>query len=863
MRGKRRTLGTLGSATKFLASSGGSRSGNRLGQLGDSVARGGFLPGILSRRQSGGGSGGASATSHAIAGSSATTSIGSAYSSRGGWDVERAVSEGLERVIWVLRCVDAIATNQAKLPIVLRVGNPKDGTIVQDTRLNRLLNIRSNPYETAQQFRYRFSGNALLSKRGVFIERVQDQMGIDRELHILPSHLVEPVPGEVDEQGNVEFVDYFRMMTPQGEARIPREKVIWIRLKPHPTDPYLQLTPLTAAGIAADTDFLARLFNRNFLLNDGRPGLLINVQGQVSQTDAEELKRRFSGGPYGAGRTSVIEAEGISVNDLGASPRDLQWLEAIRGSKDDILLSFGTPESVLGNASGRTYDNADAEKENWWEETVQGHCDGFTAGLDALTGSEDDDRFLSMDYDGVDVLQRRKRARHDKLKEEYKDGLITIDEYLEATGRERWNVPGTRSLFLPTGVVIARNPEDQTAVAQLPVVGIAQQQGLANGGQDQSGLAAQGSTMLNSLVLQRARQLMGSQPPAIEAQPQQQPSSRFYQQQQQQRQQPAYQKSIEAQAYDGEDGDDFFEDSPAIEGEIVWADPHADVRDAIEGDLAEVIDQWTATQLTVIPTRLDHVKTKQYTRHWAGELPGNFNPEKGLRDLNVKYAVDQNRWTNELESSMDRLMHMLAEKQLRRAATDMGREGITRAMHAKGLGAPQGRSTMLKVFGSRDAFDSALSGLLTPLQAVVRDAAQRQSQKVAERIKELDDAGASLAQIKQEVNALIGTRSSWRTQLSRFITTSILEGAQHAAYRRAGSLVEKTWRTQEDERVRHTHAALDGTSRPVDKNFKVGKSWMMHPVDPKGAIGEVAGCRCWNSYDIAPEMEAWFVDNAY
>src|SRR5205823_238071 len=118
------------------------------------------------------------------------------------------------------------------------------------------------------------------------------------------------------------------------------EDIIWLRTQPHMLDPYRQMTPLVAAGLAAETDFLARMFNRNFLRNDGRPGMLITVKGDLSSEDGMEIKQKFSGGVSHAGETVVMEAEGIDALDMSARARDVQWNEAIQGSKEDILLAF-------------------------------------------------------------------------------------------------------------------------------------------------------------------------------------------------------------------------------------------------------------------------------------------------------------------------------------------------------------------------------------------------------------------------------------------------------------------------------------------------------------------------------------------
>lgn len=60
----------------------------------------------------------------------------------------------------------------------------------------------------------------------------------------------------------------------------------------------------------------------------------------------------------------------------------------------------------------------------------------------------------------------------------------------------------------------------------------------------------------------------------------------------------------------------------------------------------------------------------------------------------------------------------------------------------------------------------------------------------------------------------------------------------------------KTWRTMEDEKVRESHADIDGLTIPVDRLFEVGDSLMAYPKDTSydASAEETVNCRCWCEY---------------
>lgn len=353
------------------------------------------------------------------------------------WDTRRIIEEALERVTWVYRCVDAISSNAAKVPMVIRRGNSWDGELIDsEEELLYILNSKSNVGESSYVFKYRLSAQLLLSEKGVFIEVVRDKGGNVSSLQILPSDFVTPIP---DPKKFVSGYDFKMDVYAEGgvkriEQHLKPEQVIWIR-KPHPFDPYKAMTALPSSGIAIETDWNAKLYNRNFLLNDGRPGGLVVIKGDATEEDKEELRARFRGGPYTAGRISVItSAQGADFVDTAVTPRDAQHIETRGLTQAEILMAFGVPKSVLADASARTFDNAELERLIFWQETMLPHMELIMRSLDVLL--EENDLYIGLDLEKVDVLQRMDLKRKEYALREFDGGAITVDEYREETGRQ-------------------------------------------------------------------------------------------------------------------------------------------------------------------------------------------------------------------------------------------------------------------------------------------------------------------------------------------------------------------------------------------------------------------------------------------
>jgi HK97 family phage portal protein len=381
-----------------------------------------------------------------------------------GWDIERVFKEGVKKVTWVYRCIDAIAGNQARLPMVGRHGNKPDGAIVVDDEILDLLNLRANPGEDAFAFRYRLSAQLLTSTRGAFVEVLRGRGGKVIALNLLPPQYTSPVPDAK------KFVKAFQVHLPgQPRTFLNPADVLWFK-HPHPLDPYLSMTPLESAGVAVEIEVLAKFYNRSFLLNDGRPGGLLVVRGEMDDDDKSELAMRFRGNVQRAGSISVIASEeGVDFVDTGANPRDAAYIQMRQITKEEILSAFGVPESVIGNAAGRTFSNALEETRVFWLETMPQHLHMLCRGFDPLH----DELWFDFDTSKVPVLMSAEQEKHRYLMQEFQAGLLTANEYRDGTGRKKVEADLADSMLAnpnlaPIGNTARKLDFDQGAAPGMP-----------------------------------------------------------------------------------------------------------------------------------------------------------------------------------------------------------------------------------------------------------------------------------------------------------------------------------------------------------------------------------------------------------
>ena len=81
------------------------------------------------------------------------------------------------------------------------------------------------------------------------------------------------------------------------------------------------------------------------------------------------------------------------------------------------------------------------------------------------------------------------------------------------------------------------------------------------------------------------------------------------------------------------------------------------------------------------------------------------------------------------------------------------------------------------------------------------------------------------------------------TETTRAMNAGVL-GAGTEQARVTGRILRKEWRTEEDDRVRPSHRAVNGEVRDFFMPFYVGGWPLMYPGDPAGPPEEVIGCRC-------------------
>ena len=702
------------------------------------------------------------------------------------WDVERAVTHGNDRVTWVYKSVYAIASNAARLKACVKDAENNE---LEEHFLLPILNRMANPYHDAYNFRFQLSSQILLSKRGAFIELTRNRLDEVIGLSLLPPENTFPIPDAKT------FVSGFKveMPHPHQDRIIPPENVIWLRI-PHPIDPYRGQSPLESCGLATEIDYFARVFNRNFMINDGRPGGILMVKGEMDDDSADELRRRFLGNTGsalgGAGRLTVMEAEHAAYFDTSISNRDSQYAESKQLAKEEILMAFGVPESVVGNAKNSTFANADTELEVFWRETMLPHLMLIERAFDRIDGSEE--LTVKFDLSDVAILSRDERERATFHLDELKSGAITIDEYRKLTGRDP---VGAEHLFINSNLMaVGQVSEDGSSGGYAPSIQVVP-----------TGVSTPPQPAPTAPPSDDPEVPVGNAPgvdtPLGPITPR---------------------KSEEGDEAKSDDAVPFTETKWGFEYGNLWIDKkEADLTRMRRDQQLSRIEDSIAIQVTSLFQRQRRVVLEKWKSRKIRE-----KVNKGM-SVTVGEIFDTPKWDKQLQDD--------ARSFLSAAIVDGGND-VSMVVAEK-------------AFDAEDALvTAAIIAGLERMKEINRTTRRQLEKAITKGLA----AGKSVDEIAESIEEVFSTATKSRARMIGATEASFaVNEGQMIAATQAG-LRYKVWLSMQDAKVRHAHTDTDGQARLLADPFSVAGNAMMTPGDPTGPPSQVINCRCTMLFTNVP-----------
>ena len=307
---------------------------------------------------------------------------------------------------------------------VVAAGQPRREWVGPDHPAQRLLD-RVNPHWTGGDF-WRAT-ETYLNLWGVAYWQIErDEMGAPVELWPLRPDRVKLVPDDNEYIGGYVYTGF------SGErVTFAPDEIVRLRYF-NPLDEYSGLSPIAPVRLALDMGRDALLSNRSGLANDGSPGVVIHTDTNQDEAEVkrllEEWESRFSG-PLNRLRPVVLDA-GMKATKMGFSPKEMEYIGALRWTVEDVARAFNVPKPLLHDLERATYSNIETARRMFWETCVVPELRFFeeklTENLLPMFGG--DSLTAEFDTSSIEALRESESERARRIQIYVSEGIMTPDE---------------------------------------------------------------------------------------------------------------------------------------------------------------------------------------------------------------------------------------------------------------------------------------------------------------------------------------------------------------------------------------------------------------------------------------------------
>ena len=234
-----------------------------------------------------------------------------------------------------------------------------------------------------------------------------------------------------------------------GPVPYTAAEMVWVRYF-NPLEEFAGLSPLAPLRLSADMGLDATRFNRNFFKNSAQPDLIFTTEETMSDEEVEEFYQRWENrykGPGNAHRPAIANFI-KDIKTLGMSHREMEFIQGLRWSLEDVSRTYGVPLPLLSDFQRATFSNVNAAERFFWRNTMVPEMllleEQLNEKLLPLLGYPD----LRVEFDltAVEALQEDQTTKVDREMKLLDRGVLTINEV-----RRRNNLPDVPWGDIPHG----------------------------------------------------------------------------------------------------------------------------------------------------------------------------------------------------------------------------------------------------------------------------------------------------------------------------------------------------------------------------------------------------------------------------
>lgn len=354
------------------------------------------------------------------------------------------------------RCIKMISRSAAAIPWLLDDGRGNE------IEKHALLNLLSRPGAniggaTLFEAFYAYlliAGNSYLEAVG------PDRIGAPpRELWTLRPDRMKVVAGRFGMPQGFEYEANGQTIRWEADPLTGQGPILHLK-EFHPRSDWYGLSPVEPASYSIDRHNAAVAHNTALIQNGASPsgalvfkpvtvpggGVVSAPQEVITAAEARMSDRHM--GAANAGRPLILGGD-VSWEQMGLSPKDMDFNESKMDAARDICLAFGVPHILIVPGQS-TYNNLREAKLELYEETILPLVD---KGLDALNAwlvpKFGDNLVLGVDKDEIPALSLRRELKQKATLELFDKKLLTRDEARSALDYDTLDAADAAKLDAP------------------------------------------------------------------------------------------------------------------------------------------------------------------------------------------------------------------------------------------------------------------------------------------------------------------------------------------------------------------------------------------------------------------------------